>query len=148
MRNKNWIKHVGTLLLLVCFGFLAAGSMEDDSSKTSSKQSSKTSSKHYSDFSEYYLTTTHEIALGDVASGTPVWFLGRGNYGNDALLSVWDSESDYRLQKADIKNGSAFAEAFKTQPASYREYLKIFGYVDNRKLYILRVEHSGHSWTK
>lgn len=141
MRNKNWIKHVGTLLVLLCFGLLAAGSLDNSGS-------SESYNKKYSDFDTYYLTTTQSIALGDVESGTPVWFWGRVNaYSDGSIISMHDSESKYRLQKANIYNAYDFQKAFATQPDS--KYMKIYGYiVQGDKLRILRVEHSGHYWVK
>ncbi len=103
--------------------------------------------KTYDSFDTYYKTTTHSIALGDVPSGTPVWFWGRVNPRSDgSIISIYDSESDFRLQDTYVRNDKDFSDAFKTQPE--HKNMKIFGYVDDGKLYLLRVEHSGRSWTK
>lgn len=99
----------------------------------------------YNDFDTYYLTTTHDIALGNVSAGTPVWFYGRANvYNNSYVLQLWDKESEYRLNKDSIV-AENFVNAFILQPSN--KYSKIFGYVDQKgRFVVLRVEHSGKGW--
>ena len=141
---KKWI--IPILVVLGIIGLISSF-RDGDFGNSSSSTSSSSTSKTYDDFDTYYLTTTHSIALGDVPSGTPVYFLGRVNPRDDgSIISIYDSESDFRLKGNYVLNVSYFSKAFTTQPEN--KFYKIYGFVDDGYLYLLRVEHSGHSWTK